>query len=317
LKLNVATIGCGVWGKNHARVFNSSPLTSLIAVADQIESSAKQIGEQYKVGWYTDYNKLLDRSDIDAVTICTPTFTHKEIALSAIKSGKHVLVEKPMTLTVDEAKILIKAAEKHNVFLSVGFIERFNPAVQEAFRLLKLGEIGDPIIVNTNRQNIKPNRVQDVGVIKDIAIHDIDIINKIYQKEASSVYALIGSLNHNHEDYAVITVQYNENKIGLIRADWLTPNRVRKLIVTGTKGVITVEYATQKIFIENSKKIRQPLIEKSEPLLNELESFSNSILNNVQPEITGTDGMNALIVAEAALESGKFGQKVNCESFID
>jgi len=133
-KVNVAVIGCGSWGGNHALVYKNLQRAALLAVADVNQSVAKEIGIMYNVDWYTNLDAVFNRSDIEAVSVCTPTVTLADIALTAIKAGKHVLVEKPMTDTIDEAKSLIRAAKAQGVYLAVGFVERFNPAVNETIK---------------------------------------------------------------------------------------------------------------------------------------------------------------------------------------
>jgi len=125
-KINVAVIGCGVWGRNHIRVFSDMQTVNLKCISDIYEESAAKIGEKYDLDYCTDPQIIFDRNDIDAVTICTPTVTHAYLAERAINSGKHVLVEKPMTNTVDEAKKLIKLSKSKGITLAVGLIERFN-----------------------------------------------------------------------------------------------------------------------------------------------------------------------------------------------
>jgi UDP-N-acetylglucosamine 3-dehydrogenase len=309
-KVNVAVIGCGSWGKNQVRVFNDLQEASLVAIADLNENAARNLGEKYSVEWYTDIEKVIDRPDIEAITICTPTVTHAEIALQAIKSGKHVLVEKPMTNTIEEAEALIKAAEKKSVSLAVGFIERFNPAVREGMKIISKEEIGDVILANTRRVSRRPHRIGDVGVIKDLAIHDIDIINNLFKENPRSVFATAGNITHRYEDYANIMICYDDNKSAFIESNWLTPQRVRRLIITGTKGLINIEYTSQEISVQNNERIYQPFIENREPLQLELGSFVNSILRNEPPKITGIDGLKALQICEAALRSAKTGATI-------
>lgn len=306
-KLNVAVIGCGSWGRNHARVYKNLQVADLLAVADVNKSTAEEIGKTYNVDWYTDPDEVLERSDVEAVSICTPTVTHADIALAAVQVGKHVLVEKPMTNTFEEAKSLIKAAEVQGVYLAVGFVERFNPAVVETVKKISKGEIGDIILAHARRVSRRPLRVGDVGVIKDLAIHDIDIVNQLFKTEAEEVFATVGNIAHQFEDYANIIIRFEGNRNAFIETNWLTPRKVRRLIVTGTRGLINVEYITQEMTIENDEGIYQPFIENREPLLLELEGFVNSILQDIQPQPTGLDGSKALKICEAALQSAKTG----------
>ena len=309
-KLNVAVVGCGSWGRNHARVYNDLNDASLIAVSDIKENTAREIGERYRVDWYTDPVKIFDRNDVEAVSICTPTVTHADIALRAIEAGKHVLVEKPMTNTIDEAENLIKASEAHCVHLAVGFVERFNPAVSEAMKIISRGEIGEVILAHTRRVSRRPLRIGDVGVIKDLAIHDIDIINKLFDAEAETVFAKAGSISHSFEDYANIIIGFNNNRSAFVETNWLTPRKVRRLTITGVKGLVNIEYITQQIILENNERLYQPFIEYREPLYRELDSFVNSILRDETPQVTGQDGLKALQICEAALNSAKIGRQV-------
>jgi UDP-N-acetylglucosamine 3-dehydrogenase len=309
-KLNAAVIGCGSWGRNHARVYSELPNVNLVAVADTAPAAANEVAEKYRVKPYTESAKLLEDPDIQLVSICTPTVTHARLALQAIEQGKHVLVEKPMTNTVKEAKTLIKASKKRGVTLTVGFVERFNPAVQEAHRRIAKGEIGGVILAHTRRVSQRPLRIGDVGVIKDLAIHDIDITSILFNEEPRTIYATAGSIAHQFEDYANINIGYPENRTAFIEANWLTPKKVRQLNVTGTKGIMTVDYITQQLTIENDQRLTQPNIPYQEPLYLELKSFADSIINDAPPSVTGEDGLRTLQICEAALKSSRTGKQV-------
>ena len=305
-KLGVAVVGCGSWGKNHARVYSEINCADLLAVSDVDEHVAREVGEKYRVDWYTDANKIFERGDIEAVSVCTPTVTHAEIALKAIEAGKHTLVEKPMADSIDEAKEIISASLHRNTYLMIGFVERFNPAVTEAIKVISSNEIGEVILANARRVSRRALRIGDVGVIKDLAIHDIDVVLQLFKKEAvKDVYAVAGSIAHKFEDYANIVIRFKGNKNVFIETNWLTPRKVRRLIVTGTEGIINIEYITQEITVENKSRSYMPFLTKKEPLRLELEHFVNSILNGKTPNPTGEDGLKALQVCEAALRSAQ------------
>jgi len=308
--LNTAVIGCGVWGRNHARVYKQVPDVQLKTVVDTDEKKAQEIGELYKVGWSTEFLNIFEDEDIDAISICTPTITHADIALEAIKHGKHVLVEKPMTNTLDEAKELIRTAEKQGAHLAVGFVERFNPAVNEAMSLIDQGNIGDVILAHTRRVSRRPLRIGDVGVIKDLAIHDIDIVNNLFPEEPDSVFCTAGSIAHGFEDYANINLRYKGDRNAFIETNWLTPRVVRNLTITGSEGIITVHYRTQEITVENNEQLTQPFLPYKEPLYLELQSFTRAVMNDTTPEVTGEDGLNALRICEAALRSAETGETI-------
>jgi len=312
-KLGVSVIGCGSWGRNHARVYKELENTSLISVVDLKEGTAREIGERYGVEWLTEAEKAFEKPEVEAVSICTPTVTHAELALRAIQAGKHVLVEKPMTNTLEEAEDLITAARRQGVHLVVGFIERFNPAVSEAVKLVSSGEIGDVILAHARRVSRRPLRIGDVGVIKDLGIHDIDVITHLFGNDLEEVYAVAGSITHKFEDYANILLRFKGNRNAFVETNWLTPRKVRRLIITGTEGLINVEYITQEITIENEERLYQPLIENREPLQLELQSFVDSILQDEPSKPSGEDGLKALKICEAALESAKIGKPVRIE----
>ncbi|MCX6648477.1 MAG: Gfo/Idh/MocA family oxidoreductase [Candidatus Bathyarchaeota archaeon] len=308
--IKVAIIGCGSWGRNHARVYRELPGVELLAVSDLNPQTAKQIGDLYHVSYYTDPTTVIDDPNIDLISICTPTITHAEIAVAAIEAGKHVLVEKPMTNTVAEAQHLISTAKRNNQKLAIGFVERFNPAVQEAIKRVSEGQIGEVILAHTQRVSRSPERIGDVGVIKDLAIHDIDIVDQLFEDEAQSVFAVAGSIQHKYEDYAQINISFGNNKNALVSTNWLTPRKIRTLMITGTEGILNVEYITQQITIENNNQLVQPYLPYKEPLMLELKSLTDAVRDDTQPKVTGEDGLRALRICEAALQSAKSGKLV-------
>nr|MBC8462772.1 Gfo/Idh/MocA family oxidoreductase [Candidatus Bathyarchaeota archaeon] len=205
-QLNVAVIGCGSWGVNHARVYSDLPMVRLAAVSDIDAKRVQKCSRKHSANGFTDTLKVLEDPDIDAVSFCTPTCTHSHIAEKALLNDKHVLVEKPMTDTVDEAQGLIELAEDVGLNLTVGFVERFNPAVRLSKRLIDDGEIGRVIMAHAKRVTRRPDRVGDIGVIKDLGIHDIDVITHLMGEPPETVYATAGSHMHTFEDYANITL---------------------------------------------------------------------------------------------------------------
>ena len=311
VKVNVGVIGCGFWGKNHVRVFNEIENCRLIAVADIESQRARLLGEQYRVDWHVDPLKVIENPAVDFISICTPTTTHATLALDAIKAGKHVLAEKPMTSTSKEAKQVISAARKTNVYVMVGFIERFNPAVQLAEQMILENKIGTPVLASAKRVSRWPIRIGDVGVVKDLAIHDIDLICHIFQNQVTQVFASAGSLMHSHEDYANIMIQFKKGKSAFIEANWLTPRKIRRLIVTGTEGIIQVEYITQEVILENQDMMVTPFFHHAEPLKIELEHFITSIAKDQPPAPSGEDGLHALTICEAVLQSAQDQIPVN------
>ena len=312
-QLGVAVIGCGAWGYHHARVYSELPGVRLEAVADIDPRRVQRVTERFHCKGYSSVEKLLNEAIIDAVSVCTPTVTHFDLASLALTARKHVLVEKPMTDNVAEAEKLIKQARDYGVFLSVGFVERFNPAVQESKRTVDRGEIGEVLIIHTRRVTRRPSRVGDIGVVKDLGIHDVDVMNYIMDELPESVYARAGAHNHCFEDYANVVLGYSGMRSGFVETNWLTPKRVRTLTITGSEGIIDVEYTTQELRVEKNDHIYQPLNWYREPLYLELSDFTSAVLEKRKPSVSGVDGVEALRVCEAALRSADTGQVVFLE----
>jgi len=305
-RLRLAVIGAGFWGRNHIRVLSEIPEAELIAVCDINRERAEAISKKYNIKAYADSRDLYRKEDFDAVTICVWSTNLYSKAIEALDAGKHVLVEKPMASRVDEAEKMLEAAESAGLHLTVGFIERFNPAVKRLKEAIKGGRIGRPVSATGKRVSKWPERIGDVGVVKDTAIHDIDLMRFIFEEDPIAVYARAGRLKHKRfEDYAQVMLAFPDEKSAFLEANWLTPYKVRKLTVTGSEAIITVDYITQEITIETSNQTLIPRYKWEEPLKLELQHFVDSILNNNKPIVTGLDGVKALKIAEAILESAE------------
>jgi len=303
-KLGVAVIGTGFWGRNHARVFSELPNTELVAVCDMNQERAQSAAEKFEVEGYTSSEKMLKRKDIEVVSICTWTTNLAVEAMKALKAGKHVFVEKPMANSFRHAKRIVDLAEKNGRHLTVGFIERFNPGVQRVKNAIEKGEIGAPVSAAAKRVSQWPERIGDVGVVKDTAIHDIDIMRYLFAQDPVAVYAKAGNLRHTKfEDYAQIMLSFEGGKTAFLEANWLTPYKIRNLSVTGSEAMIHLNYLTQEITIETAGQSLTPRHAWQEPLKLELQHFADCILNGKGPLVTGYDGLRALQIAEAALES--------------
>ena len=310
-KLGVAVIGIGFWGKNHVRVFSELPETELKAVCDVNRERAEAIAAQYKVDAYTDSKKLLRRKDIQAVSICTYTTTHAVEAMRAIRAEKDALVEKPIASTVREAKRIVNSAERQNTLLMVGFIERFNSGVQATKSMMDKEEIGTLVSATSKRVSEWPERIGDVGVVKDTAIHDIDIMRYIFDEDPTAVFAKIGNLRYSKlEDYAQIMLAFEGGKTAFVEANWLTPYKTRSLVVTGSRAILNLNYISQEITMETAGQSTTPRHVWQEPLKLELQHFANCVLNNRKPTVTGMDGLKALQIAEAAFKSSKQNKAV-------
>ncbi len=323
-KINVAVIGAGSMGKNHARIYSGINDVNLAAVCDPNEEYGKEVAEKYSAKYYSDYREMLKKEKIDAVSICVPTKLHKQVALDAIKSKINVLVEKPIAATIEEAKEIIDEAKKSNVKLMVGHIERFNPVVAELKKRIENNELGKVLQVHCERLSLFPQRIIDVGVIVDLAIHEIDILRYLIGSKIKRVYAETAQRFHSsNEDLMIGTIRFENNVLGVINANWLTPKKVRQIKVTGEKGMFSANYITQELYFyekqfaskysdyesrfkmgTEGKKIKIS-VKPSEPLKNELEAFIECIKDDKEPTVAGKDGMEALDIAQKFLESSK------------
>jgi UDP-N-acetylglucosamine 3-dehydrogenase len=308
-KLRVAVVGTGFWGRNHARVFKELKETELLAVCDINAEKAKNVAKQYGVKAYTNLGKMLQRKDIDAVSICTWSIKLAEEALKALKSGKHVLVEKPMATRVKQAEKLVETAEREGLHLTVGFLMRFIPGIQHMKKAIERKTIGNLVCATAKRVSEWPERIGDVGVIKDTAIHDIDIVRYLFNEEPIAVYAKTGSMKYKKfEDYAQIMLTFERARSAFIESNWLTPYKTRTLVVTGSQAIMKLDYISQELTIEDAKETMAPRYSWQEPLKLELQHFANCILKKEKPLITGMDGLKALQIAEATLKSSATGK---------
>jgi UDP-N-acetylglucosamine 3-dehydrogenase len=303
-KLGVAVIGTGGWGKNHVRVYKELASTELAAVCDVNAERAKALASQFGVKAYTNNTRMLKNKEIEAVSVCTWSTKLAGEALKALKAGKHVLVEKPMATNTKQAEKLLETAEQNDLHLTVGFLMRFIPGLQHIRGAVENRKIGELVCATAKRVSQWPERIGDVGVVKDTAIHDIDVMQYIFNEDPINVYAKTGSMRHiKFEDYAQIMLTYKDGKSAFIESNWLTPYKTRLLTVTGSGAIMKLDYITQELWIEDPKENLQPRYIWQEPLKLELQHFADCILEKKKPLITGVDGLKALQVAEAALRS--------------
>jgi UDP-N-acetylglucosamine 3-dehydrogenase len=254
-KLGVAVIGTGFWGKNHARVFKELASTDLVGVCDVNSERAKNVAEQFGVKAYTNSTRMLKDKKIEAVSVCTWSTVLAREALKALEAGKHVLVEKPMATNPKQAEKLLKTAEENGLHLTVGFLMRFIPGLQHIREAIKNRKIGELVCATAKRVSQWPERIGDVGVVKDVAIHDIDVMRYISNEDPVTVYARTGSMRHKKfEDYAQIMLTYEDGKSAFIESNWLTPYKTRILTVTGSEAIMRLDYITQELWVEEPKK---------------------------------------------------------------
>jgi UDP-N-acetylglucosamine 3-dehydrogenase len=304
--VNVGVLGVGAMGHNHGRVYYRLENANLVGVSDVSETTLANISKKYDAKGYTSYEELLKNPEIEAVSVCVPTTHHYNVVMAAIEHGKDVLVEKPIAFTLKEAEGMIQAAKDKGVKLSTGHVERFNPAVKKAKELIEMDVIGDVVSASARRVGPFPPRIKDVGVAIDLAIHDLDVMYYLFDEEVTQVYATMGSILEKceYEDHAEIMTKFANGSTGLLEVNWLTPYKRRALEVTGTDGIIAIDYIDQSVDVAG-KFAQKVDIHHEEPLRCEISSFLNSIINDEEVEITGEDGLHALKMVLAANKSSK------------
>jgi UDP-N-acetylglucosamine 3-dehydrogenase len=311
-KLGVGVIGTGFWGRNHARVYRELESTELIAICDVDPQRAKRVADQFTAKAYTNSSQMLKDKEIEAVSICTWSTKLAGEALKVLEAGRHVLVEKPMATNSQQAEHLLNTAKDNSLHLTVGFLMRFIPGLQHIRKAVEEKTLGELVCVTAKRVSQWPERIGDVGVVKDTAIHDIDVMSYISGEDPISVYAKTGSMRHKKfEDYAQLMLAYGSGKSAFIESNWLTPYKTRTLTVTGSDAIMRLDYITQDLWIESAKESLQPRYPFEEPLKLELQHFAECIKEKKKPIITGYDGLKALQIAEAALQSSAKNRMVN------
>ncbi|HMN10831.1 MAG TPA: Gfo/Idh/MocA family oxidoreductase [Bellilinea sp.] len=324
MTLKAAVIGVGSMGVNHARVYWELPDVDLVGVSDSNGEVAARVAKKYSTVGYTDYRKLLDETQPDIVTIAVPTMFHKDIALDVIDRGISLLIEKPIAFSVEEGQIIIDAAERKGVKLMIGHIERFNPAIIGLKQRITNGELGKIFQMDARREGPFPARIGDVGVIIDLAVHDLDIMRYVSQDDIVRVYAETEQRIHSkYEDMVTGLARFSKGAIGTLAINWLTPTKIREFIVTGEKGLFRVDLLTQDLYLYDNPdtqtsewqtlqvlrgvregKMTRFVLAKKEPLRAEQEAFIQSVAENKPVPITGLDGLRALTLAKALVESG-------------
>lgn len=309
--MKIIQIGTGGWGKNHTRIL--SELGVLSAICDADAERSKEYGEKYSVNYYTSLDKLLESEEFDAAFVVTPTATHSQIAKKLLEAKKHVFVEKPLTYQSQDGEELAKLAKKNKVILTCGYIERFNPAVDIVKKLVKEKNYGELVMLEFHRENRMPLHIKDVGIIYDTSVHDIDTANWLFDEMPSVVFAKAGRIKHEHEDFTSIMLGYKNDKVAIITSNWITPKKVRKFNAVCTDAIISSDFITQEIAVENNDETKKLDNEKQEPLLLEIKSFLNAIGGRGKHIVTAQQAVNVTKIAEAALLSSQKGVPIYLE----
>ena len=319
-KLRTAVVGVGYLGKFHAQKYAALPASHLIAVCDSHLASATQIANQLGVNAYADYQALAGL--VDAVSIVTPTPTHHRIARFFLEQGIHVLLEKPIAVTLEEADDLIQTAYRHRVILQIGHIERFNNVIHGVMPMLI-----NPRFIESLRLAPFKMRGSEVSVILDMMIHDIDIIQSIVQSPIRTIAATGAAVLSPFLDIAHARIEFNNGCVANVTANRVNARISRRLHIFQHDAVFNLDLQHKKLTVQRKSdqemlpglpmmiqdKISYP---KDDPLREEISAFLMAIINNRRPLVSGEDGREALRTAlqiTAAIEKNTIQTAIYAE----
>ena len=328
--IRAAVIGVGSIGRHHARIYADMDGVELVAVADPDEGRRSGAAKRTGARPYPSCQELFDNEKIDVVSVTVPTVLHHAVVVEAFARKLHVLVEKPIAATVEDASDLIRIRRETGLTLAVGHVERHNPAVLELSRRLAQGELGKIFQVHSRRMSPLPAYINDVGVTLDLATHEIDVMRSLVKSPLVRVYAEMSKNVHaTQEDTLVSTLRFQNGVVGSLDVNWLTPSKIREFRITGERGMGVVDYIGQDLtFFENSSapsrwdmmalfkgveegNVLKPRVAKAEPLREEILNFVHAARTGTPPRVTGTDGLFAVAIAQMLLESARAGERIH------
>jgi len=330
-QLRIAVVGAGHVGKMHIRVVGECDAATLSAVVDPV-AGAEISAYAARARWFRSVDELLGEEPPDAAIVAVPTEEHRAVVEPLLRARIPVLVEKPIAESVEAANTLIDAARESAVPLAVGHVERFNPAVRALQEKLDGGALGRVFQIHTTRLSPFPIRVGDTGVAMDLATHDLDLMCELAGRPLR-VYAETDRKAHrSDEDLLAALLRFDSGIIGLLEVNWLTPDKVRQLTVTGERGMFVVDYLNQHLTLfENAQateawetiaifegvtegNVTRYAIQRTEPLRAQLEAFVRAVRGDEPVAVAGEDGLRAVRLALAAVEAGRTGALVTLDS---
>jgi UDP-N-acetylglucosamine 3-dehydrogenase len=297
--LKVGVVGVGVMGSNHARVLADIPGVHLVGIADPDRKQRDFVARGLGSAAFADVDGLL-RSGVDAVTIAAPTHLHHDLALECISRGVNVMVEKPIAPTVEEGRAIVAAARRAGVTLMVGHVERFNPAVESIKRAIKDQDI---LSIAITRVGPFPPRMSNVGVVIDLAVHDIDLIRWFTDSEIVEIQPQLSSAVAEREDIALLQFRTASGVLAHINTNWLTPFKARTIHIATRDKYLIADLLTLQVTEcfgfqpDGSYSMRHLSVGYAEPLRAELLAFVDAIRNRRTPAVTGEEGVASLEIA--------------------
>jgi predicted dehydrogenase len=301
--LRLGVIGVGVMGSNHARVIAELPGVDFVGVVDADRQQANFIADMLGCAACADVEELVELG-VDAVTIAAPTHLHHDLALACIRRGLHVLVEKPIASSPQEGRSIVAAARRAGVVLMAGHVERFNPAV-EAIKQAIHGE--DILSIAITRVGPFPPRMSNVGIVIDLAVHDIDLIRWFSDSEIDEVQTQLSSARAEREDIALLQFRTASGVLAHINTNWLTPFKARTVHIATRRKYVIGDLLTREVTecfgfqADGSYSMRHLSVGHAEPLRSELAAFVAAIRTKTVPAVTGEEGVASLEIAMRCL----------------
>lgn len=312
-------------GRNHVRLLSEMRAVQLVGVIDQDGQTRRQVTAKYGVASFADIHAFrMQGIGVDAMVVAVPTESHFDVVSAALDVDCHVLVEKPIAATLEQAHEIARRAGSGGKIVMVGHIERYNSAIRELKQRLTAGALGRVFQISARRLGPFPDRVRDVGVVIDLATHDLDIMRFLTGSEAVRVYAETKREIHtSKEDMLTAMIRFQNDVLGVLDINWLTPTKTREITVTGERGMFRVDYLTQDLcFYENAAaafdrwealsilrgvsegSMTRYALTKREPLLVELETFLGAVSGSQEAGVSAEDGVRSLELAMALVQSG-------------
>ncbi len=293
-KVKTGVVGVGAIGRNHARIYAELESADLVAIYDQNTELAKELAEKFGSTAVGSLDELIEL--VDAASVSTPTVTHLEVAGALLRANKDVLVEKPISDSLENARSLVELAREKGRVLQVGHIERFNPVMEQLESCLN-----QPVFIESHRLSPFPKRSLDIGVVLDLMIHDLEIILHLVDSPMAHVDAVGVSVLTHREDIANARIRFENGCVANITASRISPERLRKIRVFQSDAYLSLDYQDQSGWIyrkDGMEIVRDEVkVEKDEPLKLELSAFVDCVKKGEQPKVSGQHGTAALDIA--------------------
>lgn len=330
--LRAGVVGLGMMGRHHARIYGQLPGVDLTAVADPDPEALQRVTRGRLTRGYADAGTMFEEEDLDLVSIVVPTSLHARMTIAALERGVNVLVEKPIAGDRAEAEAMIETARRVGRILTVGHIERFNPAIRELRSRLQAGALGRVFQIRASRLGPFPSHIRDVGVVVDLATHDLDVMRYLLGSDPVRLSAETERRVHTaHEDLFCGLIKFDNGVVGLMDVNWLTPTKKREVSVTGERGMFVADYINQDLYFYRNRgstltwenrgpdedlplivsvaegEMERVYLPKAEPLGVELGEFARAVRDGAPAPVDPRDAMIALLLARKMMEAAETG----------